>query len=683
MQCLGRGLDRIITCLPRYLRIVGLSQDGQQEDSPIPTTLFPDSWAKAIGRTGNWGSLLHENAAIARRAIAYRPYIAAFLYFDGHWCASIFDRKHATLVFFDSLKNGRETRARAAGAYWREMLTTLGFPYPFAVVVPGIKGQTNDYVCGYVAIWHLFQSVRGSADTYIGDLQLPDPEILDGTITNEMYQELTDRYASCDVPLAQTPSDYVVLLHTMRLAHLELGLAELSIHCDSTGKARTYKYETVVRGLERAKVRPLGRNYKPHLFTWDYRLKLDYPSLKDVYCSRPDIYTVEFRRMLGLLSKNEEEALRAQAQAAAILIDDSPARETTTSRKSHDQMVLSTPKGARTPSAVPTTPRGRRMSFEGTGTITPQARQPTPTTPMSINLQGNQATPSNARSPSAQVTSGQASPLPGKGELSVYHTVVAVKTPQSYTKVSISDSQKVKFHEDHFHQRVLPLGVIKNVMGGSCGITALSDPKRAVEYDEHSGTYMSTRMKGHISPAFWDRIMEATQAKFAPPLPLSRAERYAQRNLPSDQKVTRPPGLIPFQGLSPMSNYNPKGKLSGSDSVASLTSDLTELSIGTMDKLARETGLGSPAVGKSSDQKEGSWGMAPSTPKARQRTDVGFDEWLGAHHSGAVTRTARRQLRNRWGDETMGQVSRGRDTRWFGATDDGSHDEEDEDEDDE
>ena len=154
MQCLGRLSDRTITCLPRYLKVVSLCQDGHQEP-PILTTLFPNSWTKATRRVGNWGSLLYENAAIARRPIAYRPYIAAFLYFDRRWCASILDRTHATLVLFDSPEHKRETRARAAAAYWRELLSTLGFPFLFVVVVPKLKGQINDYICEYVAIWHL------------------------------------------------------------------------------------------------------------------------------------------------------------------------------------------------------------------------------------------------------------------------------------------------------------------------------------------------------------------------------------------------------------------------------------------------------------------------------------------------------------------------------------------------
>ncbi len=156
--------------------------------------------------------------------------------------------------------------------------------------------------------------------------------------------------------------------------------------------------------------------------------------------------------------------------------------------------------------AALSTSQGRRSSPIMAAPVTPQGLQASPMISASATPQDHQSTPVSARSPTAQTVSGLASPLPVKNKRNEYHTITSTKTLQAFTKVTMSRSQKVKFN---FSRRTPPLGVIRNIIAGSCGITALSNPDKEVEYDEHSGTYITTRIKGHVSRGIVDAVVHA------------------------------------------------------------------------------------------------------------------------------------------------------------------------------
>lgn len=159
MSILGQGLEDVVTCLPREIEVGRVSRDPI--NNPLmPIGVYPPDMTMTTARPTNWGSYRNKTALQAREMLSNRPLIAGMIHWNQHWGSFVFDRQQGVLFVFDPMDERSEPRFHAVCAYWREYLTTLGFPYDFlAIEWPG-KTQPNAWMCGYASVAALFGMLR-------------------------------------------------------------------------------------------------------------------------------------------------------------------------------------------------------------------------------------------------------------------------------------------------------------------------------------------------------------------------------------------------------------------------------------------------------------------------------------------------------------------------------------------
>lgn len=90
-----------------------------------------------------------------------RRFIATCINFEErHWIAVLLDQVTNVLYLYDTWEHGRPRRARMAGLAWRSFALNLGMPCATRVVSVPLRSQPNGWICGYLALVNLTQSVR-------------------------------------------------------------------------------------------------------------------------------------------------------------------------------------------------------------------------------------------------------------------------------------------------------------------------------------------------------------------------------------------------------------------------------------------------------------------------------------------------------------------------------------------
>lgn len=90
-----------------------------------------------------------------------RFFIGLVNFENNHWTSFIFDRKRRHLYHYDTLEAARQSRFRAAGLAFREAFSSAGLPYTFSMFGLPVTPQPDEWECGYLAVYTLFQNLRG------------------------------------------------------------------------------------------------------------------------------------------------------------------------------------------------------------------------------------------------------------------------------------------------------------------------------------------------------------------------------------------------------------------------------------------------------------------------------------------------------------------------------------------
>lgn len=138
----------------------------------IPKESYNQDWTNGSGpgsdpRLGPEDELVNANlpgytsTERFRRLMYDHRFIATFINFEEHhWIATLLDQCTSVLYLYDTCESGRKKRMVMAGLAWRSFALNLGMPCRVRVMSVPLREQPNAWMCGYLGLINLIQSVR-------------------------------------------------------------------------------------------------------------------------------------------------------------------------------------------------------------------------------------------------------------------------------------------------------------------------------------------------------------------------------------------------------------------------------------------------------------------------------------------------------------------------------------------